>query len=167
MQVFKIPEYKNYYVDKNGNVYHIKKLKPQIKRQKNRQNSKGYHSVGLYIRSKNKYLWRLIHHLILETFVGLRKPNQQTRHLNGNPHDNRLKNLKWGTSKENIQDTFDHGNWLVGEKSSQAKLSEKEIIQMRKLRKKGLFYYKIAKKFNISRSQAFRIINNQSWKHVT
>lgn len=53
--------------------------------------------------------WKL-HRKICETFHG--DPPSSThvvRHLNGNPADNRPANLKWGTRKENSEDTKGHG----------------------------------------------------------
>lgn len=47
---------------------------------------------------------RCVHELVLLAFD--RKPNQgeECRHLNGDPSDNRLANLRWGTRSENIRD---------------------------------------------------------------
>jgi len=42
-------------------------------------------------------------------FRGLPKPGEVCRHLNGNPHDNRLDNLSWGTPSENMLDKARHG----------------------------------------------------------
>lgn len=53
---------------------------------------------------------RLVHHLVLEAFVGLRGEGQECRHLNGDPGDNRLENLCWGSSSENSFDVVRHGN---------------------------------------------------------
>lgn len=50
-----------------------------------------------------------IHHLVLHAFVGPRPPGLECRHLNGNPADNRVCNLKWGTASENVLDKQLHG----------------------------------------------------------
>lgn len=42
-----------------------------------------------------------VHRLILETFVGPCPPDMECRHLDGNPSNNKLENLKWGTAHEN------------------------------------------------------------------
>ncbi len=65
------------------------------------------HKSGhLYVRLKRKperQTWQ-VHHLVLYAFVGAPLPGQECRHLNGDPQDNRLANLKWGTRLENIKD---------------------------------------------------------------
>lgn len=53
---------------------------------------------------------RLVHHLVLEAFVGPRPEGYECRHLHGNPGDNRLENIAWGTSSENGRDVVDHGH---------------------------------------------------------
>lgn len=52
---------------------------------------------------------KFIHQLVLEAFVGPRPLGHITRHLNGNPADNRLENLVWGTHSENNYDAVRHG----------------------------------------------------------
>lgn len=52
----------------------------------------------------------LVHHLVLDAFVGPRPAGTECRHLNGVPSDNRLVNLQWGTSSENSFDVVRHGN---------------------------------------------------------
>jgi thymidylate synthase ThyX len=52
----------------------------------------------------------LVHHLVLDAFVGSRQEGQQARHLNNNAKDNRVENLAWGTDKQNKDDWMrDHG----------------------------------------------------------
>ena len=49
-----------------------------------------------------------IHSLVLLAFRGEPKTGEVVRHLNGNPRDNRLENLEYGTPKENSQDMVRH-----------------------------------------------------------
>ena len=66
-----------------------------------------------------------VHELVLETFDGARPsgvyedtarqyPRYHARHLNGNPLDNRIENLQWGTVKENADDARRHGTQAEG-----------------------------------------------------
>jgi hypothetical protein len=53
-----------------------------------------------------------VHKLVLTAFVGFAPENYECLHINGNPSDNRLSNLRWGTRSENIYDAVKHGTWL-------------------------------------------------------
>lgn len=75
----------------------------------------GYKRVTLSKDGKKR--GRLVHHLVLEAFVGPKFAGMECRHLNGNPGDNQLENLQWGTSSENSFDVVRHGNNLNAEKS--------------------------------------------------
>lgn len=55
---------------------------------------------------------RTVHSLVMEAFVGPRPEKQEVRHLNGNPADNRLVNLAYGTRTQNILDAVEHGTWF-------------------------------------------------------
>jgi len=65
-----------------------------------------YVRVGLYRERKQFHLH--VHRLVLEAFVGTRPAGRQCRHLNGDPIDNRLENLAWGTDEENFADKRSH-----------------------------------------------------------
>ena len=52
---------------------------------------------------------RFVHRLVLEAFVGPCPDGMECRHLDGNPGNNRLDNLAWGTRAENQQDAIRHG----------------------------------------------------------
>jgi hypothetical protein len=64
---------------------------------------RGHCAVDLGRRST-----RYVHHLVLEAFVGLCPEGQECRHLDGNPGNNRLGNLAWGTRLENMADRYRH-----------------------------------------------------------
>ena len=57
-----------------------------------------------------------VHKLVLLTFVGPAPDRHECCHNNGNPADNRLENLRWGTRSDNIRDAVRHGTWLTPER---------------------------------------------------
>lgn len=71
----------------------------------------GYPQVDIYYRDGDARVRRtcLIHHLVLEAFVGPRPQGCECRHLDGNPTNNILTNLVWGTHVENMRDRARHG----------------------------------------------------------
>lgn len=50
-----------------------------------------------------------VHRLVLAAFVGPCPDGMETRHMNGDPADNRLENLRYGTPSENNLDRVRHG----------------------------------------------------------
>lgn len=68
---------------------------------------KGY--KHLQLSKDGNYRRVYIHRLVLEAFVGPPGPNQQACHNNGDPADNRVENLRWGTVSDNNRDQVRHG----------------------------------------------------------
>ena len=65
-----------------------------------------------------------VHQLVMRAFVGDPPQGMEVRHLNGDPTDNRLDNLKYGSRTENILDVFYQGKrWR--------KLSIDDVIYVR------------------------------------
>ena len=52
---------------------------------------------------------RLVHHLVLEAFVGPRPEGAIGLHWNDDPTDNRVENLRWGTYSDNNHDRVRNG----------------------------------------------------------
>ena len=50
-----------------------------------------------------------VHQLIMKTFVGEPPEGMEVLHINGNPKDNRLENLRYGTRTDNILDVYHQG----------------------------------------------------------
>ena len=71
------------------------------------QNKDGYWMVSL--RMNGKWGAFRVHRMMLTCFVRPPVDGEVTRHLNGNPADNRLDNLTWGTQRENMRDRVTHG----------------------------------------------------------
>lgn len=56
---------------------------------------------------------RLVHQLVLEAFVGPRPEGMEVLHLNHQPTDNRLANLRYGTRSENLRMDYAAGRRRV------------------------------------------------------
>ena len=94
-------------------------------------NKYGHLRVGIYSEGRQRV--RLVHHLVLETFVGPRPEGACCRHLDGDPGNNRPENLKWGTMQENSDDRVRHGNSGLGEARAGAKHKASDAILVAKL----------------------------------
>ena len=127
-------------------------------------NSVGYLQVSLSQNHKTKIL--SVHRLVLEAFVGLCPDGMQCRHLDGNPRNNHLSNLKWGTPKENGADCIRHGTRPRGSKHGMAKLTEEDIPTIRQRLAHGESTRSIGSSFQISGVMVSRIKKGKNWKHV-
>jgi len=77
--------------------------------------AKGYRTVTLVRDAKlSTYT---VHKLVAEAFLGQRPPDHVVRHLNGDPSDNRLANLAWGTHSDNQRDSLEHGTHALAAKT--------------------------------------------------
>jgi hypothetical protein len=93
-----------YSISDRGRVYSL--LTDKILRQANAH--AGHKTVSLrpFVNGSGA---QFVHKLVLEAFVGPAPDGLVCRHLNGDPADNRLENLCWGTRKENGEDASRHG----------------------------------------------------------
>ena len=105
------------------------------------------------------------HRLVLLAFVGECPDGMVCRHLDGNPSNNALSNLRWGTQKENSLDKERHGRGNKGEKHGNALLSEEQVREIKRLGK-TVSQPQLAKMFSVSKGCIHDIVKNINWKHV-
>lgn len=70
-------------------------------------NNRGYWMV--HLKRNRARTPMTVHKAVLNAFVGPRPHGLVARHLDGNPHNNNINNLKWGTYSENGHDAVGHG----------------------------------------------------------
>lgn len=90
-------------------------------------------------------------------------------HKDGNPSNNNVDNLYWGTPLENTNDMKRHGTMAVGEKLPQSKLNDKIVRVIKHLledRWYGITQYDIGKFFGVRQDDISRIKNGHYWKHI-
>lgn len=82
-------------------------------------------------------------------------------------HDQKVKSIK---KKEYKQHTVQSVSRIVaanaGEANHEAKLTAKQVIEMRKLMSEGYMNIEICEMFNISPTQVSRIRRRESWKEI-
>ncbi len=178
-QITPIAGFSGYWIDPEGNVYsgmeqrspggHAQGFKTVIHNHPIRQMKPtvtyGRKVVALY--RGGKMFMRRVHILVLEAFRGPRPfIGAVTRHLDGNPLNNHIENLKWGTQAENIADRDQQGRTARGQHHGKSKLTDDAIrdIRSRKLYR-GLFTL-LAKQYEISITHASRIWHGEGWEHV-
>lgn len=125
--------------------------------------NKGYLSAVLWDGTKRHY--RSVHSLILETFVGPRPSGSQINHRNGIKTDNRLSNLEYSTPKENTDHSIRVlGNRVDGEFNNAAKLTEKQVAEIRYSHRMGASQQTIADHFGVCQAHVSRIVRGKNWK---
>ena len=109
-----------------------------------------------------------IHKIVLLAFVGPRPEGMVTRHLDGDPLNNHLDNLTYGTQSENHIDRIKHGRGPVGGNHHLATLCAEQVESGRILRDLGWSWVKINRAIGRSGSiTAIRkAVTGQSWKHL-
>ena len=102
-----IPGYPGYYLDRKGNLWRFKedkwvKVKKYI-------SPKGYPHVHLYDINTKKSRIRRLNRLVAILYIPNPHNLPVVMHLDNNPLNNRVSNLKWGTYKENTQQMMREG----------------------------------------------------------
>jgi hypothetical protein len=119
----------------------------------------GYQQIKLGRSRQTK-----VHILVLEAFVGPRPDGMVCRHLDGNPQNNRLSNLRWGTPEENYADRRLHGTHNTGSRNGRAKIDESDVIAIRQRLAAGHKQAAIAQDFGISLGIVAHISAGRTWK---
>ena len=122
--------------------------------------------LRVYLQVDGVPIARLVHHLVLEAFVGFCPAGQETRHLNDIASDNRLVNLVWGTRQENMDDKVRLGTKLLGSRTGLAKLHETDIPMIRAARASGERVGDIARRYSVTSPNISAILSGKTWSHV-
>ncbi len=129
---------------------------------KQRINRKGYIRYQLYKGTKAKFCFA--HRLVLMAFVG---PSPlPANHRNGVVDDNRLENLEYVTTKENVchaRDVLGRHGGRKGEKHHNARLTEAQVADLRQLAQNGVSDTELGRVFGINRRHAERIRRGVRW----
>jgi len=107
-----------------------------------------------------------IHALVAKAFIP--KPQSEERlvvnHIDGNQLNNCVENLEWCTHGDNLRHAIKIGLWnKKGTNHPLSKLTEEQVIDMRKMRKEGFLYKEIAAKHGVNRRHAGDVVTGKNW----
>lgn len=122
----------------------------------------GYYMVSLWTEDR-KERKIFIHSAVLLAFSGPRPTGYDSLHGNGDPSDNRIDNLRWGTRKENLADAKRHGRLLTRERNKMAKMSELRVVAVKALRDYGWTQRDIATVLGVSQPTIHAIVTGKRW----
>lgn len=157
-----IKDFPNYMINKKGDVYSLNRkrlLYPS-------QDKDGYFRVGLSKNGKVKHC--RINRLIMLQFHPIDTPEKYVvNHIDGNKQNNDINNLEWCTPYENFLHAIKTGLYNPqGESNNRAKLSNKDVSEIRRLYKEGHRIADIQKIYNMVTWENIKfIVTYQTFKN--
>lgn len=121
----------------------------------------GYRIVNF--RDGERHESHRAHVLVLTEFKGPPGEGMECCHNNGIRDDNRLTNLRWGTSTENAEDKRKHGTLAIGERQGNAILTTAQVLEIRQ-RKQTIAEQ--AAHYGVSVSLIRKVRWRQAWRHI-
>lgn len=121
----------------------------------------GYLTVRL---SSSNYVG--VHRLVAAVFLG-NSDLPLVRHIDGDPTNNVVSNLAWGTYLDNEEDKRRHGRALIGERHHQSLLTESDVAEIRSVWT-GAYGQATAlgRKYGVSRTTISRAATGRTWSHL-
>lgn len=92
-------------------------------------------------------------------------PEHQAAHSCGRGHLGCVarKHMSWKTPKENQRDQLQHGTVMCGARNPNAKLSESEVFEIRRLHGSGVSTRRLCDQFGVSNQTISSIMTGRTW----
>jgi HNH endonuclease len=124
----------------------------------------------VYLHKDGKTFGISVHRLVAQAYIENPLNYPFVNHIDGNPLNNNITNLEWCTAKHNSKHAYDTGLIKIphqfGANNSNAKLTNNDIVEIRKYYKDVNNSAMVARKFNINARHAWAICNNRAWTHI-
>lgn len=167
-----IPNFPGYFAAEDGGIFSLKTNDPygkvvlkEPRQLKPKTTGHGYKMVVLTVEGKKFY--RLVHQLILETFVGPRPAGMFACHGPKGKTNDSVSNLYWETPRHNTLDRYRDNTMNYGEKHGRAKLTETQVVEIRQRYAKGrISQSELASMYGINQTIISDVVHRKSWKHI-
>lgn len=167
-----VPGFAGYLVGSDGTVWSNRfgsrwgLFQGKYKRLKDSPDKDGYFCYRLYNGTGVSHFAHG-HSLVLVTFVGPCPEGLEGCHNDGNPANNQLNNLRWGTRTSNAADCISHGRRPRHERHGRAKIENRDAFEIMRLVADGCSKASVGRCFGISGTQVSRIVSGQQWKGLS
>lgn len=132
----------------------------------------GYRAIWV-TKEDGKRTAKYVHKMIAETFLPNSDKKDYVIHLDHNKLNNEIENLKWADLEEWKEHNKDLFRMMKGrsrlDSIPNSKLSEKEVVRLKKKLldpNRKMKIATLAKQFNISQGQVYRILRGENWSHI-
>lgn len=105
-----------------------------------------------------------VHQLVARAFIGPCPEGQEVRHWDGDPTNNRLSNLLYGTKEDNMRDMVRHGRSRAGSKHYRSSLTDADVIAIRAAWQQGTSGAALAARYGVSKAAISRIVRGRSYR---
>jgi len=151
----------NYTADENGHIFgkNNKELKQRL-------NCDGYPEVTLGNKKIRRTSVR-VHQIVCKLFVANPQDKPEVNHIDGIKTNNSYSNLEWATRSEQMLHAHRLGLKTVsGIANPKAKLSEPDVLEIRRLYKLGWKIYEIRDKYGRGWSTIYNIVIRNTWNNI-
>lgn len=126
----------------------------------------GYYRVILCRGGKNRSF--RVHTLVLLAFRGPPPdPAMECRHLDGDPANNRLKNIVWAFHVDNCRDQVLHGTSNRGERNGLVKLTAFRVRAIRRKYAAGTHTKtELSRLYGVAFRTVGKVLSGTTWTHV-
>lgn len=107
-----------------------------------------------------------VHIIVCEAWHGPRPDGMEVAHANGDRLDCRPVNLSWKTRADNHADKHAHGTAQQGERANNHKLTDVEVLDIRRRAAAGEGAVALGRAFSVNRGTIHRITSRRGWVHI-
>lgn len=160
-----ISEWNGYFVREDGVI-----TNKNDKVLKQRKNEKGYMTISLNVNSIDKFCQ--VHRLVAMVFIPNPELKPTVNHKDFNKSNNHVDNLEWATSYEQRMHCvanrvgMGHKRDLVGIKNPKCKVTESQVLEIRKAYQDGKRQTELSRIYGINAGAIDHIITRRTWKHL-